>query len=166
MGKLFDTTALSPWACAIVCMDGRAREPIVEEAKRRYGVLGVDTPTLAGPEDALAKIDGKVLDAMKFRVGVSMVGHKSKLLIVGGHSNCGGFSGDAAAHIEGLKKGMEIVRKWKYPDHEFKIVGMLAEAPANHPNGYVSAVLEFDPATEEIVQRKINEVGNLEPTKQ
>lgn len=101
------------FACVINCMDGRVQEIVNEYMKNEYCVPFIDTITIAGPVKVLAENKKEVLvNDIKFRVGISINKHHSKIVAVTGHHDCLLVKVEDAVQIEFVKEAVKNVQKW------------------------------------------------------
>ena len=98
----------------INCIDGRAQKPVMEFAKRKFGVDYVDLITEPGPDKALSEDrDLNIIDSIKRRVLVSIEKHKSKIVIIAGHYDCAANPIQKEEHYKQIKEAAQKIRGWK-----------------------------------------------------
>lgn len=98
---------------AINCMDGRVQIPVIEFLKKEYEAHFVDTVTEAGPNKILAEYQELgIIDSIKTRVGVSIEKHKSNLIAIVGHYDCGGNLAEKDEQIVQINSAIKKVLPW------------------------------------------------------
>ena len=122
------------YACAACCIDGAFYPTLEKWVKKTYEVEYVDPITHAGLDGTMAeKTDISTIRNFKYNIGVSVNGHKSKVLVIAGHENCIGAPGDKNKHLAFLRqckkvaedfnfKGVKIVLVWINRHKEVQIV--------------------------------------------
>jgi len=93
------------------CMDGRAQEVVTSYCRKRFGARFADTITEAGMDGLFLKNAKSAQKLIKDKVLVSVDKHKSKGILVHGHEDCAGNPVDEERHKEGVRKGVEIIKK-------------------------------------------------------
>ncbi len=102
------------FATVINCMDGRTQLPLNEWARREFGVDHVDTITEPGPNGILAGKDRVLTESIRKRVGISVNGHGSKVIVLVGHHDCAGNPGPRGMQNDHTMKGISIIEKWGF----------------------------------------------------
>lgn len=80
------------FATAADCMDGRTKKPVSRFIRNKTGARFVDTPTRPGVVGRLGRSqpDKAQLDEVVGELGISIVKHNSRGLVVAGHAECAG----------------------------------------------------------------------------
>ena len=95
---------------AINCMDGRVQLPVIEYAKKRFGVRYVDMITEPGPNLILAKqTDRNTVASILRRVELSILNHQSKGIAVVGHEDCAGNPADKEQQVVHLQEALRVL---------------------------------------------------------
>lgn len=93
------------------CMDGRVQDAMAKFGQEKFDAIYPDTITEAGIVALIANNpSGEFLDALKFKLLVSIEKHHSKGVLVDGHEECAGNPVSNEQHIGDLKKSVEVVR--------------------------------------------------------
>lgn len=104
------------FATAITCMDGRIQTIVNDYIQKHYNKEFVDTITLAGPVKVLAEgTKEKLINNLKFRLDISVNGHKSNIIALVGHHDCAGIKRTDDEQINFIKESVTQVTKW-YPE--------------------------------------------------
>jgi carbonic anhydrase len=93
------------------CMDGRAQEVVSSYGKERFGARFADTITEAGMDGLFLENAKSAEKLIKDKILVSVEKHRSKGILVHGHEDCAGNPVDEERHKEGVRKGVEIIKK-------------------------------------------------------
>ena len=107
--------AKGTFGTVINCMDGRTQLPLNEWMKKEFSLDYVDTITEPGPNGILARGEDTLVESIKKRVGISVNGHGSRIIVLVGHHDCAGNPGPKDMQDEQVLKGIEIIEKWKLP---------------------------------------------------
>ena len=103
----------SKFAAVINCMDGRTQLPVIEWAKREYGVAYVDTITEPGPVRILAEArDLQALESVRRRLDVSVTKHGSSRVAIVAHTDCAGNPVDKDKQLSQLRAAAATVLSW------------------------------------------------------
>ncbi|MDM8534258.1 hypothetical protein QUF55_06070 [Clostridiaceae bacterium HSG29] len=95
------------------CMDGRVQIPVNEYLINKYKADYVDTITEAGPNKILAENINEVLvDSIKNRLETSIYKHKSNVIAMVGHYDCGGNPAEKEEQIIQIKDSMKLLKTW------------------------------------------------------
>ncbi len=95
------------------CMDGRVQIPVNEYLIKKYNADYVDTITEAGPNKILAENINEILvNSIKDRLICSVDLHKSKVIAMVGHYDCGGNSAEKDEQIIQIKNSMKLIKNW------------------------------------------------------
>ncbi len=106
---------IDKFATVINCMDGRTQLPILEWIIENYDVDYPDMITEAGPIKILAEgKEKKLVEAIKYRVDISVNKHHSKHIFVVGHFDCAGNPVNKEKQLKQIKKSIEVIKKWNY----------------------------------------------------
>lgn len=101
------------FACVINCIDGRIQELVLNYMKDTYCVPFIDTITIAGPVKVLAENKKeKIIKDIKFRAGVSVKKHDSKVIAVIGHHDCALVLTSDDDQVQLVKRAVENVKTW------------------------------------------------------
>lgn len=78
--------------CTVVnCMDGRVQLPVIEYLKKKFNADYVDVVSEAGPNRILGRQTRPVLlEAILYRIEISVSRHESVGIAVVGHHDCAG----------------------------------------------------------------------------
>lgn len=111
------------FVCALDCMDGRTKDAVKDYAKKHYGVDYVDFITEPGMDRVLAnpKENSDRILHLQDMVGISVIHHGAKALLIVGHDKCAGNPVDKEIHLGQIKKATSLVKKW--------LAGLNAEIP-------------------------------------
>ena len=94
-------------------MDGRAQLPVIEWAKREYGVDYVDSITEPGPVRILAEAaDAPALDSIRRRLSISVTRHGSSRVAIVAHTDCAGNPVDQQTQLAQLRAAAATVLSW------------------------------------------------------
>ncbi len=96
---------------ALNCMDGRTQEPVIQWAKKRFGIDYVDMINEPGPDLVFLSEDKNLLDNILKKIKISTDKHGSKRLVIVGHYDCAGNPVSREEHIKLIKKSVEIAKK-------------------------------------------------------
>lgn len=108
---------------AINCMDGRTQLPVLEWMKKNYDVEYVDMITEAGPDKIVGDcVSAEKLESIKFKIGISVNKHGSKVVAVVAHHDCAGNPVSKEKHLECIKKCIEIIKSWGFSGVE--VIGL------------------------------------------
>ncbi len=114
---------IDKFASVINCMDGRTQLPVLSWIIDNYDIDYPDMITEAGPIKIIAENKNKVLvDAIKYRLDISVNKHHSKYIFVVAHYDCAGNPELKAKQLKQLKKSMKRIKKWGFNVNE--IVGL------------------------------------------
>ena len=114
---------IDKFASVINCMDGRTQLPVLEWIIENYDIDYPDMITEAGPIKIIAENKNKVLiEAIKYRLDISVNKHHSKHIFVVAHYDCAGNPEVKAKQLKQLKKAMKRIKKWDFEVNE--IVGL------------------------------------------
>lgn len=104
---------------SVGCMDGRVQKPIADFGKAKFGAIYPDTITEAGLVGLLGKQnpDQALIDAIKFKIGISVEKHSSKGIVIHGHESCAGNPVEEDQHKKDILKTAELVKSL-FPDNE------------------------------------------------
>ncbi len=106
---------IDKFASVINCMDGRTQLPVLEWIIDNYDIDYPDMITEAGPIKILAeKTEKEIMDAIKYRLNISVNKHHSKHIFIVSHYDCAGNPEKKAVQLKQLKKAMKTVKKWKF----------------------------------------------------
>jgi hypothetical protein len=98
------------FATAINCMDGRTQAAVAQLIKKMFGVDYVDTITEPGPDKILAENTNQaIIENIKYRVGISVNKHHSKVIAIVAHHDCAGNPVSKEEHLEHLRQAKKIV---------------------------------------------------------
>ena len=101
------------FATVINCMDGRTQLPVIEWAKREYGVAYVDTITEPGPVRILAEAkDPQALESVRRRLDISAKKHGSSRVAIVAHTDCAGNPVDKDKQLSQLRAAAATVLSW------------------------------------------------------
>ena len=101
------------FAAVINCMDGRTQLPVIEWAKREYGVAYVDTITEPGPVRILAEArDLQALESVRRRLDISATKHGSSRVAIVAHTDCAGNPVDKDKQLSQLRAAAATVLSW------------------------------------------------------
>jgi len=101
------------FATVINCMDGRTQLPVIEWAKREYGVNYVDTITEPGPVRILAEgTDAAALASIRRRLGISVGKHGSSRVAIVAHADCAGNAVDRQTQLTQLRSAAATALSW------------------------------------------------------
>jgi hypothetical protein len=101
------------FATTINCMDGRGQLPVIEWAKREYGVDYVDTITEPGPVRILAEAtDALALESIRRRLNISVTRHGSTHVAIVAHADCAGNPVDRETQIHQLRSAAATILSW------------------------------------------------------
>lgn len=101
------------FATAVVCLDGRAHEPVRKFLQENYGVAYVDMVTEHGPEKILAEDSDKYrINSIKQRIEVSVRNHGSEVILIAGHFHCGGNPVEKEVQIAQILNSAATIRNW------------------------------------------------------
>jgi len=101
------------FAAAINCMDGRTQLPVIDWAKRKYGVDYVDTITEPGPVRILADVtDTEALESIRRRLSISVARHGSSRVAIVAHTDCAGNPVDKETQLSQLRSAAATVLSW------------------------------------------------------
>jgi len=114
---------IDKFATVINCMDGRTQLPVLEWIIDNYDIDYPDMITEAGPIKILAEnMQKEVIEAIKYRVDISVNKHHSKHIFVVAHFDCAGNPEKKAVQLKQLKKAIKRIKKWDYKVED--IVGL------------------------------------------
>lgn len=106
----------------INCMDGRTQIPVNEWLRQKYALDYVDTITEPGPNRILAEgSDTALLESIKKRLSISVLKHRSKIVAVIGHHDCGGNPVDKEKQMSQIVGAVRTVRSWGF---DILVVGL------------------------------------------
>jgi len=106
---------IDKFATVINCMDGRTQLPVLEWIIENYDIDYPDMITEAGPIKILAENKPKALvEAIKYRMDISINKHHSRHIFVVGHFDCAGNPEKKAVQIKQIKKAVKRIKKWNY----------------------------------------------------
>jgi carbonic anhydrase len=106
---------IDKFATVINCMDGRTQLPILEWIIDNYDIDYPDMITEAGPIKILAENkQKKVVEAIKYRIDISVNKHHSKHIFVVAHYDCAGNPETKKVQLKQLKKAIKRIKKWNY----------------------------------------------------
>jgi len=106
---------IDKFASVINCMDGRTQLPVLEWIIENYDIDYPDMITEAGPIKILSeKTDTALMDAIKYRLNISVNKHHSKHIFIVAHYDCAGNPEKKTKQLEQLKKAMKTVKKWNF----------------------------------------------------
>ena len=106
----------------INCMDGRVQVPVNKYMIETFGADYLDTITEAGPNKILSEgIDSTLINSIKYRYQVSTEKHKSSVVAIVGHHDCGGNPAKKSEQIEQIKASVALVKNWNKKIHVFGI---------------------------------------------
>ena len=97
---------------AINCIDGRIQLPVMSWVREVLSVDYVDLITQPGPERLLADQAELAAQLIKPRVGLSVTGHGSPVLVLAAHHDCLANPVSEAAHREHLQRAMRVLLSW------------------------------------------------------
>jgi len=98
------------YACAIGCIDGRCFEAVIRYCRKKYRVQWVDFRTMAGVNAVLSSgSDTCAIDDIMRDVIVSKRNHKSKVIVIVGHSRCAGNPTERQQQEKHLRQAKKIV---------------------------------------------------------
>jgi len=98
---------------AINCIDGRVQEPIIKFLIEKFKSDYVDLITEPGPDKILSGQEGAdAIESIKRRTLVSIVNHKSKVIIVAGHHDCAANPVGKEEHYRQIKKAAQNIKGW------------------------------------------------------
>lgn len=101
------------FATAVNCLDGRTQEPVRDFLKSKYGAAYVDMITEHGPEKILAEDSDKYkINSIKQRIEVSVSTHGSEIILISGHSHCGGNLVEKDIQIAQILNAAATIRQW------------------------------------------------------
>jgi len=101
------------FATVINCMDGRTQLPVIEWAKREYGVNYVDTITEPGPVRVLAESSDNIsLESIRRRVDISVRRHGSSRVAIVAHADCAGNPVDKETQLTQLRAAGATILSW------------------------------------------------------
>ena len=102
----------------INCMDGRIQTAVHKYISDKKEKEYVDMITLAGPSKVINenKLKG-VIDDLKFRLDISIKGHKSNTIAIVGHFDCAGIPEPDENQKIHVVQAVSVVQSW-YPDVE------------------------------------------------
>lgn len=101
------------FATTINCMDGRTQLPVLEWAKREYGVDYVDSITEPGPVRILAEAtDAPALESIRRRLNISFTKHGSTRVAIVAHTDCAGNPVDKHTQLNQLRSAAATVLSW------------------------------------------------------
>jgi len=114
---------IDKFATVINCMDGRTQLPVLEWIIDNYDIDYPDMITEAGPIKILAENKQKeVVEAIKYRVDISVNKHHSKHIFVVAHYDCAGNPEIKEVQLKQLKKAIKRIKKWNFEVED--IVGL------------------------------------------
>ena len=114
---------IDKFASVINCMDGRTQLPVLEWIIEHYDIDYPDMITEAGPIKILSEKTDKVLmEAIKYRLDISINKHHSEHIFIVAHYDCAGNPEKKDKQLKQLKKAMKTVQKWQFDVVE--IVGL------------------------------------------
>lgn len=94
------------------CMDGRCQEVVRAYGRHRFGAEYPDTITDAGIVGILAnKPSDEMLFDLKTKLRISSDKHKSKGVVVFGHTDCAGDPVDDTTQKEHIKQATNVVKR-------------------------------------------------------
>ena len=94
-------------------MDGRAQLPVIDWAKREYGVDYVDSITEPGPVRILAEgTDADTLESLRRRLTISATKHGSRRVAVVAHTDCAGNPVGKQTQLSQLRMAAATVLSW------------------------------------------------------
>ena len=97
---------------SISCMDGRIQIPVNNWIKKNFSVDFVDTITEPGVEKKISQnID---LEKIKSKTEISIIKHKSALIVVSAHHDCAGNPVSKEEHISQISKSVQIIKSWSF----------------------------------------------------
>ncbi len=107
------------FATSVSCIDGRIQIPLAKWIKENYSVDYVDTITEPGVDKTIT--ENSVFESIKTKVSISINAHKSELIVLSGHYDCAANKVSNEAHIELIKKGIEVISSWNL---DAKVIGV------------------------------------------
>lgn len=107
--------AKGTFGTVINCMDGRTQLPLNQWMRKEFGVDYVDTITEPGPNGILARGEDTIVESIRKRVGISVNGHGSRIIVLVGHHDCAGNPGPRDMQEEHVMKGLETLIRWDLP---------------------------------------------------
>ncbi len=114
---------IDKFASVINCMDGRTQLPVLQWIIENYDIDYPDMITEAGPIKIIAENkDKKLIEAIKYRLNISVNKHHSRLIFVVAHYDCAGNPVLKQKQLKQLKKALKRIKKWNYDVD--KIVGL------------------------------------------
>ena len=87
--------------------------PVIDWAKREYGVDYVDTITEPGPVRILAEAaDAPALDSIRRRLTISVTKHGSRRVAIVAHADCAGNPLDKQTQLSQLRVAAATILSW------------------------------------------------------
>ena len=104
------------FATTVSCMDGRIQKCVYEYVSQRENAEYVDTITLAGPSKVIDQnLRQGIIENLKYRLNISINGHKSSYVSVVGHFDCAAIEEDDITQQEYIVNSAKMIQEW-YPN--------------------------------------------------
>ncbi len=106
---------IDKFATVINCMDGRTQLPVLSWIIENYDIDYPDMITEAGPIKILA--EGKqteIIEAIKYRMDISINKHHSKYIFIVGHYDCAGNPVKKSIQLQQIRQAIKRIETWNY----------------------------------------------------
>lgn len=125
------------------CMDGRCQELIAEYGRRIFGAQFADTITDAGIVGLLANNPSdEVLFDLKTKLRISSDKHKSRGVLVYGHSDCAGDPVNDITQKDHVLKAVAVVKGLVGSDvYDIPVYGIFIKRLAANPVEWITEKL-------------------------
>ncbi len=100
------------FATVITCIDGRAKRPLADWMKQRYGVHYVDLITEPEPDSALLRGTLWMLESVRQKLHYAQQAHHPTVLAIAAHYDCGGNTISAAVHHDQVRRVANLLATW------------------------------------------------------